>query len=425
MKFLEEIFASRRFGMKPGLETICAIASALGDPQLEFPSIHIAGTNGKGAVSAMLDGALRSLGLKIARYTSPHLVAINERFFIDGMPLADEKLENGAKKIAALSKNLEPSFFESLTALAFSLFAEEKVDFAVLETGLGGRLDATNICRPSLTIITRIGLDHCDWLGDTLEAIAKEKGGIIKKGVPVILGENAPEVVEIIKTIAAENSAPFIYAPDIASEAMIPASFSLPGSFNRENAMTAIAALIAMKNFRILPPKILESFASGAEDIIPGIGAFTDIVWPGRFQRIGRFIVDGAHNPPAALALARALSEENLHDLVLVAGFCGDKDIDSTLNILKPFVSKALAIKTNNPRALEAEALAEKMRSCGIDAESSPSLHSALERAKALAPSDILICGSLFLVGEALIELDAYPWPINRFDPSELLATSR
>lgn len=404
MKFLDDIFSCRRFGIKPGLETIRKVCASLGDPQLEFPAIHIAGTNGKGATAAMLEAALRSHGFKTARYTSPHLVAVNERFFINGEPVCDEVLERAASKVAAITKNEEVTYFEALTAIAFLVFAEEKVDFAVLETGLGGRLDATNICRKELAVITRIGLDHTDWLGSTSELIAKEKAGIIKEGTSVVLGKNAPEVVAVVKAAAHEHSAQFVYAPDIASEAEIPAGFSLRGSFNRENAVTAIAALKIFDKLHNLAAKLPEN-----------------IVWPGRFQRIGRFIVDGAHNPPAAEALVRALDEVREGGLVLVAGFCGDKDVEATLNILKPYANKAYAVATNNPRSLSAEDLAAKMRSAGLKAESAASLREALTKAESVAKNNILVCGSLFLAGEALVELGAYPWPVKRFDPSERL----
>ena len=399
MKFLEELAARRRFGMKPGLDAIRGTCAALGDPQKSFSAIHIAGTNGKGAVCAMLDAALRASGLRVGRYTSPHLVKLNERFFLDGAPIGDDALSAAAEKVAKIAP-ADLTFFEALTAVAFLVYADAKVDYAVLETGLGGRLDATNVCVPELCVITRIGLDHCDWLGDTVEKIASEKAGIIKPHVPVVLGENLPEVRAVVEARAKEVGAPFFYAPDVASAADVPRDFPLGGTFNRENAVTALAAL-----------KVLgKGDASG----------FADVVWPGRFQRVENFIVDGAHNPPAAHALAEALRELNLSEpLTLVAGFCGDKDVGEVLSILAPFVKKGYAVRTNNPRSLSAEETAEKMRAAGIDAVASPSLAAAISSASS-APR-ALICGSLFLAGEALVELGAYPWPKPRFDAAELL----
>ena len=399
MKFLEELAARRRFGMKPGLDAIRGTCAALGDPQKSFSAIHVAGTNGKGAVCAMLDAALRASGLRVGRYTSPHLVKLNERFFLDGAPIGDDVLSAAAEKVAKVAP-ADLTFFEALTAVAFLVYADAKVDYAVLETGLGGRLDATNVCVPELCVITRIGLDHCDWLGDTVEKIASEKAGIIKPGVPVVLGENVPEVRAVVEARAKEVGAPFFYAPEVASAADVPRDFPLAGTFNRENAVTALAAL-----------KVLgKGDASG----------FADVVWPGRFQRVENFIIDGAHNPPAAHALAEALRELNLSEpLTLVAGFCGDKDVGDVLSILAPFVKKGYAVRTNNPRSLSAEETAEKMRAAGIDAVAAHSLAAAISSASS-APR-ALICGSLFLAGEALVELGAYPWPNPRFDAAELL----
>ena len=446
MSFLDELATRRCFGMKPGLETIRSLCSALGDPQLKFKAIHVAGTNGKGAVCAILDAALRATSrirdrgsgirdqeLRIGRYTSPHLVKINERFFLDGAPVDDETLERLAKKVADVlipdpqSLIPEPTFFEALTAVAFELYAESGVDYAILECGLGGRLDATNVCDPELSVITRIGLDHCDWLGDTLEKIAAEKAGIIKPGVPVVLGRNEPEVVDVVRRRAEEVGAPFHYAPDLADESEVPADFSLPGAFNRENAVTALAAL-----------RVLAARGEGRRSKVEGrtVDFPSSVVWPGRFQRVGNFIVDGTHNPPAARALRESLeglgglesfdpSIPSKHSkpakpLNLIFGACGDKDVDEVLSILASLVKKGYAVRTNNPRSLSAEETAAKMRAAGIDATACPSLRAAIEHSE---HSDIrtLICGSLFLAGEALVELGAYPWGTPRFDKSELL----
>lgn len=407
--FLDRLAARRRFGMRPSLGAIRGVCAALGDPQLKFRAIHVAGTNGKGAVCAMIEACLRSCGLRACRYTSPHLVRINERFFVDGKPVDDATLERAADKVfhADSDTNSQLTFFEALTAVAFIAFSEAKCDYAVLETGLGGRLDATNVCRPELCVITKIGLDHCDWLGDTVEKIAAEKAGIIKKGVPIVLGKNDAAVVDVVKARASEVGAPFFYAPDMADESEIPDGFSLEGAFNRENAVTALAALKVLKK--------------GSRD------GLSNVVWPGRFQRVGRFIIDGAHNPPAARALAAALSKYAPFAgsvPTLVAGFCGDKDVDETLRILAPLVGKGIAVRTNNPRSLAPEELARKMESAGIPAISCDSIHLALEKMGSVlsgSGADTLICGSLFLAGEALAELGAFPWLADRFDAAEIL----
>ena len=414
--FLDRLAARRRFGMRPSLDAIRGVCDALGDPQKNLRAIHVAGTNGKGAVCAMIDACLRAGGLRACRYTSPHLVRINERFFVDGKPVDDATLESAADKVfhADSDTNSQLTFFEALTAVAFIAFSEAKCDYAVLETGLGGRLDATNICAPEICVITKIGLDHCDWLGDTVEKIAAEKAGIIKKGVPVVLGKNDAAVVDVVKARASEVGAPFFYAPDMADESEIPDGFSLEGAFNRENAVTALAALKVLKK--------------GSRD------GLSDVVWPGRFQRVGRFIIDGAHNPPAACALAAALSKYAPFAgsvPTLIAGFCGDKDVDETLRILAPLVGKGIAVRTNNPRSLAPEELARKMESAGIPAISCDSIHLALEKMGSVPTEmgpvpngsgvDTLICGSLFLAGEALAELDAFPWQADRFDAAEIL----
>ena len=440
MKFLEELAARRRFGMKPGLETIRALCAALGDPQTTFRAIHVAGTNGKGAVCAILDAALRAASrireqgignreqrLRVGRYTSPHLVKINERFFLDGAPVDDKTLERLADRVGRVIRDdrglctadtcltlRDTTFFEALTAVSFELYAEAKVDYAILECGLGGRLDATNVCEPALCVITRIGLDHCDWLGDTVEKIAAEKAGIIKSGVPVVLGRNEPSVIEVVRQRAEEVGAPFHYAPDLADESEIPSDFSLPGAFNRENAITAIASL------KVLTAKEAQGVA---KEFLKGFGT---VIWPGRFQKVGNFIVDGAHNPPAARALVSALTVDAAssprNSFNLICGFCGDKDVGEVLSILAPIVKKGYAVRTNNPRSLSAEATAAKMRATGIDAIPFASLKEAISAVLSTSTSSLhLICGSLFLAGEALVALDAYPWGLPRFDKSELL----
>ena len=420
-EFLAELAARRRFGMKPGLHAMRSLCAALGDPQRRLRAIHVAGTNGKGAACAILDACLLAAGRTTGRYTSPHLLTINERFCLDGTPVADEPLEATAERVFRAIRELAPdnwgqspeitpdnrgqsqeiTYFEALTAVAFLLFAERRPDWTVLECGLGGRLDATNVCEPALCVITRIGLDHCDWLGGTAEAIASEKAGIIKPGVPVVLGRNEPSVRAVVEARAAALGAPFHYAPDDADESEIPADFALAGRFNRENAVTALAALKVLKE---------PCLATG----------LANVTWPGRFQRIGNFIVDGAHNPPAAEALVAALREAGTADrsLILVAGFCGDKDADCVLRTLAPVVRRAFAVHTGNPRSLSAAETATRMRHAGMDAAPLESVEAAIAAA---GDSQTLVCGSLFLAGLALKELKAFPWPSMRRDPAELL----
>lgn len=400
--WLEELAARRRFGMRPGLATIAGICRRLGHPERKFRVIHVAGTNGKGAVSAILDACLGG-----GRYTSPHLVRLNERYFLHGRPLDDATLERAAAAVSAVAPE-ETTFFEALTAVAFLVYAEARTAHPVFECGLGGRFDATNVCESELSVITRIGLDHCDWLGDTVEKIAAEKAGIIRPGVPVVLARNADAVRRVIEARAREVGAPFVYAPDLATDDDIPADFSLRGGFNRENAVTALAALKTLKgelDFRAVPPDAT-------------LRGFARVTWPGRFQEVGPFIVDGAHNPPAATALAAALGTEEFD---LIAGFCADKDVDETLRILAPRIVRALAVQTRNPRSLRAEETAARMKAAGIAAEAAASLGAALARQEN-GPRRTLVCGSLFLAGEALVELGAFPWGADgRYDVNESL----
>ena len=431
--FIESLAARRRFGMRPGLDAIRRLCGSLGNPQASFRAVHVAGTNGKGAVCALLDAALREgrrkkeegkgkreegRGAKgrllVGRYTSPHLVKLNERFFIEGRPISDADLERFAEMVQASPAADDVTFFEALTAVAFLAFAEARVDHGILECGLGGRLDATNICDSELCVITRIGLDHCDWLGGTVDKIAAEKAGIVKPGVPVVLGRNDSSVRAVVESRAKAVGAPFFYAPDVVDEREMPEDLPLRGTFNRENAVTALAAL-----------RVLDGLCRG---VMPSDlqKAWSGVAWPGRYQRVGEFIVDGAHNPPAADALAAALSGDFPGGrLPLVAGFCGDKDVESVLRALAPHVSRGFAVRTTNPRSLSADATAGAMRGAGIPAEACPSLAEALARSResgATAPEPTLVCGSLFLAGEALVALGAYPWGDAAVaDPSETL----
>lgn len=407
--WLEKLSSSRRFGMKPGLGAVSAALAALGDPQKSVRALHIAGTNGKGAVAAVTDAALRRAGGgRIARYTSPHLVCVNERFFIDGEMAGDEDLAAAGEKLLSCGAAGDLTYFEILTAAAFLLFREKHVDLAVLECGLGGRYDATNVCVPEACVITNVGLDHCAWLGDTVGRIAAEKAGIVKPGVPVVLGENAHEVIDVVSRRAKELGAPFIYAPDVVTESDIPAGLALKGRFNRDNARTALAALDVL-GVDVKSPAVKEALA--------------DVVWPGRFHETDDgFIVDGAHNPPAARALAEALGGEKVD---LVAGFCADKSVGEVLSLLAPSVVKAYAVATANERSLPAAETAAEMTRAGMDATACASLDEALDLAResrAATGRRVLVCGSLFLAGEALVKLGAYPWRApRRFDEAELL----
>ena len=422
--FLSALAARRRFGMKPGLDTIRAVMASLGNPQDTLRCVHIAGTNGKGAVAAMLDSVLRAAGYRVARYTSPHLVAINERFFIGGEPVSDDALAAAADEVFPVierlerDRGLEVTFFEALTAVAFVLFARIRPDVTVLETGLGGRLDATNIiASPLVSVITRIGLDHCDWLGATHAAIATEKAGIVKPGCPVVCGAMPPEALDAIRRVAAEKGSPL----SVAQPWTPPAGFALFGAFQEENASTVKAVLDVLREGRA-PAR---PFAIPDSAIADGLAR---VVWPGRCQRVVKdgatYVVDGAHNPDGAAALAHVL--DGMAPVGLVAGFCGDKDVTDHLRTLSRHVARAWAVPIRNDRSLEPKDVAARMSAVGI-ANVTPcaTVREALSAAATWARGTgkaVVACGSLFLAGEVLVALDAYPWRIRSLDANELLS---
>ncbi len=420
---LQALAERRRFGMKPGLETIRALLEALGNPQEGLLPIHIAGTNGKGAVAAMCESVLRAAGYPVGRYTSPHLIRLNERFMVNGAPVSDDCLESVARRVVAAVEayeaehGAEVTFFESLTAVAFLLFHEVGTKVVVLETGLGGRLDATNVVTPLLSVITRIGLDHCDWLGDTVEAIAAEKAGIVKPGRPVVCGlmpDAARQVIARAAETAGARLIPAEASVTIASRtgglegqtlkvstqnrSLPPIRFPLAGAFQVENAMTAVAALETAADCGLPIPD--EAFVKGLESVC----------WPGRFQLVCRdpkTLVDGAHNPEGARALAGALKACHVKNPIgLIAGFCGDKDVLGHLRTLQPLVRRAWSVPIPNARSLTPDRTAGLMRMAGIDAvDACGTLGEAWERAAAWARETdgvVVICGSLFLAGDAL-----------------------
>jgi len=414
-----------RFGVKPGLEAIRAVCAAMGNPQDSLRVVHVAGTNGKGAVCALIDSALRAAGFRMGRYTSPHLVSLNERFFLDGAPISTEKLNAAYRQIAELPTTncqlpttncqlpTDLTYFELLTATAFALYQQEKVDYLVLETGLGGRLDATNVVqKPAVSIITRIGLDHCDWLGHTIAEIAAEKGGIIKPEVPVVLGAMPDDARRVLERIAAERHALCLYAPEsyrpLTTNYQLPTT-NLQGTFNRENAVTAYAAL-----------KVL-----GIEDSAIARG-FASVVWPGRYQRLivgdRRILVDGAHNPPAMRALVDSLKVEPQENeggfpvRSVICGFCGDKDVAANLKILREVAETGFAVPIRNPRTLPPERTAALMREVGFR---SVTVCETLSEALGQAPDGTVVCGSLFLAGEVLELLGALQSPEGLCVPNE------
>ncbi len=433
--FLERLAARRRFGIRPGLETMRALCAALGNPEREFAAIHVAGTNGKGSVAALCEAALRTMGLPVARYTSPHLVRVNERFVVGGEPVSDAALARALDTVEAVCarEGLEPTFFEALTACAWLVFREAGAKVVVCEVGMGGRWDATNILEaPLVSVITHVALDHCDILGDTVEAIAAEKAGIVKPGRPVVMGAMDARAKAVIAAAAARLGAPL---HDAEAEIRVtvsrrtlhgqtlqcssptcdyPAALTrLAGTFQAENAATALCALERLGEQGLpVPPK---AFAE----------ALRTVSWPGRCQLISDdppTFLDGGHNPDALRALREALKSMHVRRRVaLVCGFCGDKAVGKALREIAPLVSAAWAVPLANPRGLTPDALAGELREAGIPSVvPMPSVAEGLEAAAAWAQDNqgtVLICGSLFLVGEVL----ALRGDLGEIDPGESL----
>ena len=397
------LYATQLTGIKLGLETISRLLR-----ELEFGTdggariIHVAGTNGKGSVCAMLDAVCRAAGYRTGLFTSPHLVSFRERVRLDGYPIPETAVAEGLTHLRELTADWQPqpTFFEYVTALGLDYFRQRRAEIIVLETGLGGRLDATNAVMPVASAITSIDFDHTAWLGDTLTAIAGEKAGIIKPGVPVVTVPQAPEAAEVIARTAREKEAPLRFVTEPLASGWW--TLSLAGSHQRLNAALALAALKAAK--------------IRADDIACHTGlSLTD--WPGRFQRLenGRIVLDGAHNPAAARRLAHTWHEEfgDYHRATVIVGILRDKDVPAICRALEPLAARFLAVPVRSPRAASPDELLAALAPVapGTPARAVPEgLAAALEQARAW-PEPILVAGSLFLVGEALALLTGGPAP--------------
>jgi dihydrofolate synthase/folylpolyglutamate synthase len=398
---LAYLFGLEQFGIKFGLENISTIVARLGHPERTFRSVHIAGTNGKGSVTAMVDAALRAADHRSARYTSPHLVDLTERFVIDGRPVGQDALVAAVADVrvtidgllAERALTVQPTFFEVTTAVAFELFRRAGVEVAVLEVGLGGRLDATNVVSPIATAITSIAFDHQKYLGSTLSAIAFEKAGIIKPGVPLVVGELEPEAAMVIERIAHERGAELI-----RTSARDAADFNvgLPGAHQLANA--AVAA-------RLLTILDARGISASHEAIAAGLARPE---WPGRLdlRRLpdGReVLLDAAHNPAGAATLASYLRAHGGAPPPVVFAAMRDKDIAGMFAALLPAVGHLVVTRASNARSADPATLAEQAR------VSAPALTIAIEPivAEALAAAwrhspRIVVAGSIFLLGDVL-----------------------
>ena len=388
----------------------------VGNPQLTPRSIHIAGTKGKGSTAAMIASALTAAGYRTGLYTSPHLHTFRERIQIDGVMISEEELASIATRLQpevdAVNKRSrygELTTFEILTALAFVFFAEQRVDFQVLETGLGGRLDATNVVRPKVCIITSISLDHTEVLGDTLAKIAGEKAGIIKPGAIVVSAPQEAEAESVIRQACERNCSKLIVlgrdvawrkiAADLEGQSFevkgggrsYRLHIPLLGEHQLENAATAVAAL--------------EAVGVDIEHIARGL---SETRWPGRLQVLRReplLVVDGAHNGESAIRLGESIREYfNYKRLLLIIGVSSDKDLDGMLQELAPLADVIIATRSRHPRALSLDALVKRLGKNRDKSIESSSVADAIHRALQMAGRDDLICvtGSLFVVAEAI-----------------------
>jgi dihydrofolate synthase/folylpolyglutamate synthase len=414
-----ELAAPTQAAAKFDLENITVLAERLGRPDRAYPSAHIAGTNGKGSTAAFLESILRHAGFRAGLNTSPHLEKINERIRIGGEEISDEFFAETFSRIQVLIEELlaagklraHPTYFECVTAMAFESFARERVDFAVFEVGLGGRLDATNILSPVVTIITRIDFDHENFLGHSLAEIAREKGGILKPGAPLILAEQQPEAREVIlaraKSLGCEVVEPAqmfrvdrqsarlrARVTEAASGQIFEIAPSLPGRFQLQNALNALAAarLLQKRGFKIRDEAITRGIA--------------DTAWPGRLEKLQStpdVYCDGAHNPGAARELAHFL-EQNFsgRKIFLIYAALRDKAVDEVAGLLFPHAAEVIFTAPRTSRAVSAAQLAEIAGHHAARFSVIPDAERALEHALGEAtPEDaIFVTGSLYLVGQ-------------------------
>jgi dihydrofolate synthase / folylpolyglutamate synthase len=398
---LSYLFGLGQFGIKFGLHNISAIVEALGHPERTFQSVHIAGTNGKGSVTAMVDAALRAAGHRSARYTSPHLVDLVERFVVDDVPVSNDALAAAIADVrdaveALRSRGVlevQPTFFEVTTAVAFELFRRARVEIAVLEVGLGGRLDATNVVMPVVTAITSIAFDHEKYLGNTLREIAIEKAGIIKTGVPVVVGPLDADADAAIAAIARERGAEIVRSSACDADGF---GVGLAGAHQRENAGVAVRLLQLLDARGVAVPR---------EAIAIGLAAPH---WPGRLDRRrladGReLLLDAAHNPAGAVALAAYLQADGRGPRPLVFAVMRDKAIREMLAVLLPQASALVVTCASTPRAAGPETIAAIARELSprLPIEVEPAPAAALERAWRASPQ-IVVAGSIFLLGDVL-----------------------
>lgn len=402
--------------LKMDLSNTIALCDSLGNPQERFKTIHVAGTNGKGSVSHMLASIMQASGFKTGLYTSPHLKDFRERIRINGEMIPADEVVRFTKKIKPLIEALEPSFFEVTVAMAFEHFSNEGVEIAIIETGLGGRLDSTNIIHPVLSIITNIGLDHVQLLGNTLGLIASEKAGIIKANVPAVIGQTHDETVEVFEKWARQKDAPIVFADAIwetAVESITPGNISieltrvkdgskkkfnadLSGIYQADNIRTVITALDLL---------IDNGWNIKEADIKTGIAnAKKNTGLQGRWEAIHTnplLILDVAHNAEGMKQLIQQLNATAFENLFIILGMSKDKDVESVIALL-PQQAMYGFTAANIPRALSAEELERMATAAGLRGQSYADVNMAIEQTLKTAGANdlVLVCGSIFVVGE-------------------------
>lgn len=403
---------------KKDLTNTLVLCSSLGDPQHQFRSIHIAGTNGKGSTSHSLAAILQVSGYKTGLYTSPHLVDFRERIRINGQMMPEEKVIDFVESNKSTIELIQPSFFEVTVALAFEYFASEKVDIAVIETGLGGRLDSTNVVNPLLSVITNIGKDHTNMLGDTLGEIAGEKAGIIKRGVPVVISEYQEEVADVFRKKAAETGSELIFASsyrhvnaverDMAQQTIevgakdirdtITYELDLLGTYQSKNLLGVLAAVDQLRSLGWSLPQDSVQAALSKVRKLTGLR--------GRWEVLGHsplLVCDTGHNADGWKEVMQNITRTPHHNLHLVLGVMADKDLDEMLPVL-PLEAKYYFCQVDLPRAMPARELAQKAEAYGLLGQYYDNVLAATAEALKMADSQdlIFVGGSTFIVGDLL-----------------------
>jgi dihydrofolate synthase/folylpolyglutamate synthase len=402
--------------IKKDITNTVLLCASLGDPHTKFKSVHIAGTNGKGSVSHMLAAIFQTAGYKTGLYTSPHLKDFRERIKIDGNMIARDFVVDFVHRMQSEIEELNPSFFEITVAMAFDYFAKEKVDIAIVEVGLGGRLDSTNIITPELSIITNISLDHTNVLGDTLEKIAYEKAGIIKNAVPVIIGETSAATKTVFEKSAQEKNAPIFFADQVryasgwkiersllAVEMAHPSKdehhtyyLDLTGYYQTKNLVGVLEAVthLQMKDWKISHNQVEKALQHVKK--LTGLHGRWEII-----QQHPMVVLDVGHNLEGIRQIVSQIELTDYKDLHIIIGMVKDKDVENVLKLL-PKEATYYFTRASIPRAIPETELAEKATRVGLEGNPFANVNAALEKARLHAGKDdlILVCGSVFVVGE-------------------------